>query len=101
MTPRSIVIITDSFEVLDLKTVLNKAVLQTANLSKVVKRRRRTKGTRKAMEREREGRRMEDGERWWWTRRSVRTGQTRGEMEGEEGRNGKMNERKSDKNSCF
>lgn len=54
MTPRSIVIITDSFEVLDLKTVLNKAVLQTANLSKVVKRRRRTtKGTRKATERER------------------------------------------------
>lgn len=54
VTPRSIVIITDSFEVLDLKTVLNKAVLQTANLSKVVKRRRRTKGTRKATERERE-----------------------------------------------
>lgn len=100
MTPRSIVIITDSFEVLDLKTVLNKAVLQTANLSKVVKRRRTTKGTRKATERER-GKEEEDGEQWRWTRRSVRTDQTRGEMEGEEGRNGKMNERKSDKNSCF
>lgn len=63
MTPRSIVIITDSFEVLDLKTALNKAVLQTANLSKVVKRRRTTKGTRKAMEKERGGkrRRMESG----------------------------------------
>lgn len=101
MTPRSIVIITDSFEVLDLKTALNKAVLQTANLSKVVERRRRTtKGTRKATERER-GKEEEDVERWRRTRRSVRTGQTRGEMEGEEGRNGKMNERKSDKNSCF
>ncbi len=40
MTPRGIVIITDSFDVPDLKKPLNRAVLQTANLSKVVKRRR-------------------------------------------------------------
>lgn len=36
----AIVIITDSFDVSDLKKVLNKAVLQPANLSKAVKRRR-------------------------------------------------------------
>lgn len=47
MTLRGIVIITDSFDVPDLKKALNRAVHQTANLSKVVKRRRgrRKKGT--------------------------------------------------------
>ena len=40
MTLCGIVIITDSFDVPDLKKALNRAVLQTANLSKVVKRRR-------------------------------------------------------------
>lgn len=64
MTVRGIVIIIHSFDVLVLKKVLNRTVLQTANLSKVVKRRRRrrgrekkeiSRGRRKGMERERGG----------------------------------------------
>lgn len=69
MTLRGIVIITDSFDVPDLKKALNRAVLQTANLSKVVKRRR---GRRKKEMSNKEGNgereeeeEEEDGERWW------------------------------------
>lgn len=72
MTLRGIVIITDSFDVPDLKKALNRAVLQTANLSKVVKRRR---GRRKKEMSNEEGNgeraAEEDGERRW-TGRSVR-----------------------------
>lgn len=83
------------------KKALNKAVLQTANLSKVVKRSRRKKEMSISKKRNEE---EEDGEEPWRrrrTRRSVGAEQTGGEMEGEEGRNRKMNERENDKNSCF
>lgn len=78
-----------------LKKVLNKAVLQPANLSKAVKRRRGRKINEQTQRRGNEGK-MER----WQTRRSARTGLEE-KMEGEEGRNVKMNERKSDKNSSF
>ena len=61
--PRGIVISTDSFDVPDLKKPLDRAVLQTANLSKVVKRRRgrRKKETSRGEERKwRRRRRMEE-----------------------------------------
>lgn len=76
LTLRGIVIITDSFDVADLKKTLNRAVLQTANLSKVVKRRRRRKKGMCGGE-EGNGERLGgEGGRGWssgaWTRRSVR-----------------------------
>lgn len=88
-----------------MKKALNRAVLQTANLSKVVKRKRggrrkteRSRGRRKGMETERGGGwRVEMDEEI----SEKETSETCEEMEGEEGRNWKMNERKSDKNSCF
>lgn len=54
MTVHGIVIITHSFDVLFLKKALNRAVLQTANLSKVVKTKRRGR-RKKAMRRGEEG----------------------------------------------
>lgn len=69
---RCIVIITDSFDVPGLKKALNRAVLQTANLSKVEKRRRgRRKKEMRRGEKENGEREEEDGERWW-RKRSVR-----------------------------
>lgn len=62
LTLCGIVIITDSFDVPDLKKTLNRAVLQTANLSKVVERRRRREMSG-GEERERE--RGEEGGRGW------------------------------------
>lgn len=104
-TPCGIVIITDSFDVLNLKKALNKAVLQTANLSKVVKRRRRKKGMSGGEEgKEARRRERERGEGWRavvdedisedQTRLVEKRRERRAQM-------GKVNERKSDKNSCF